>query len=470
MTTPSASHPHRLPNWRLLIPFFMLLLAVLACDENYIAPPVVSRIEADPDRPGYAFASTVHDDTISVYETADYGQNWHLSNHVFTAPQNNSYPLQMRRETIYLNDRAIWSFPRPNYRSFFLEENITSPRFQLPSPTAANSAQGDTVYIAMGTQGVLVGRMTASGTLEDWELRANGIDTIDPLPLTIQDPWSIIGVVAFALLVPPGFLLHGFLLYCLWVYVLPREEAKRNAILATGVLMLAAAAGVAYWLTTLKTDFYPMVAAVTIFSVLLNAGLTMSFANRAAEGPRPRWLVLAAVIASLIVPAGIATIFVGWWAVYLLVLGYGIHRRLFRRLFGGETRTWHERWLADRLAIETTLVSAVAAGLLLAALWVLQIIISRFVPYGGASLLQLGTVLVLIGILSVLSRRYTAYRLRNLEKRKRDEAGDELMVQAVRDRIQLTTLLWMATTVIVSGATFFGQMIAYGWFTSLLKT
>ncbi len=455
-------------NWRWMLPILMLILAALACDEPYIDPPHVVWVDVDANVPGHAFIY-VTSETSAVdvyYETRDYGQHWSLTDQHPQGTHIDSPPFIMSGESLLMDGKAIWSFPRPIFRFFFFDDStLSGSQFRLPYGNVSASLQGDRLYVAMGTEGVLVGRLTTAGTLVDWQLTSTGIDTIHPLPLTITEPAEILGVTAFALFVPPFALLHAFLLYCLWVYLLPRDRARRYAIFTSLGLMVVAAVGIVLWLTDMRTDYFPVVAVVAAITALTGVSLTLIFANEQPDAPQKIWLVLWSLLASLIVPAGVASIFTGWWAVYGVVLGYLFFRRVYYRYFQPEDGIWRERWRVDLLALETVGISVL---ILIAITMIIGLLSGVYRGLGGyhmENFLQLIGLIVTVGVTIVLVGRYTAWRLGRVVKAKRDDAASQNFPSG---SIRVATLAWMVATLVLSGATFVGQMVAYGWFTSLL--
>jgi hypothetical protein len=103
-----------------------------------------------------------------------------------------------------------------------LFDDLTLNNFELAKDNPSNSAAADTVYVAMGTEGVLVGSTPGSSSDQPWRLTGTGIDLLNPLPLTLTDPLAVLGVILLALLVPPLPWIHAYLLSRVWVNLLPR--------------------------------------------------------------------------------------------------------------------------------------------------------------------------------------------------------------------------------------------------------
>jgi hypothetical protein len=462
--------PPQRTNWRLFIPVIMLFLAALACDEPYLDPPHVAWVETDTPGRAFAHVESTTSHISATYETDDYGQHWRTSDSAPSSIPPPDLKFTMRGETLYLNEQAIWSFPRPTFRFFFLDTSAYSgSQFRLPYGEVSAALQGDRLYAAMGTQGVLVGRLTNGGRLEDWQLTTNGMDTLKPLPLTITRPAEILGVTAFALFIPPYALLHLYLLYCLWAYLLPRDQARRYAIFTTLGLMVVASVGTVIWLTDTRTDYFPAVAVVAAITVLIGVGLTLMFASGKTDTPNKGWLVLAALLASLVAPAGVAAIFVGWWAVYMGVIGYAFFRWAYWSHFEPAGDDWRERWRVDRLALETLVVSTIIAVVLGGGgLWLYSTVLLS--AYSTSRLWQ-GMVLIgaviefIVGV--ILVQRYVKLRLPQLGKAKNDH--HEALPSALKRDIRIAIVGWLFFSGVATAATFVGQFVAYGWFTGLLR-
>lgn len=478
---PATPEPRRRLNWRLFVPALMLVLAILACDETYFAPAQVTQIEADKDHPGQAYiqvyegnqkdmtVSPTQEEAYHAYESDDYGQHWQPSDHVFPKTPAVDYPLTMSGDTLYLNNHPIWSFPRRMFRFFFLDDSSSTPRFALPSGQVSGSLQGNTLYVEMGSQGVLVGHLTNDQFLTDWQITSNGIDLLDPFPMTITDPGQLVGIIAFGLLVPPYALLHAFLLYGLWVYLLPRERARRNAIFTALGLMVVAGIGAAVWLTDIRTDYFQMVAVVTAITVITGVSLTLIFAAGKSDAPQTKWLIIAALLASLVVPAGVAAIFAGWWAVYLLVFGFICFRWAYIRYFSPDLAIWRERWQVDRLALETVTVGGIIAVLVFFASGFLQSFLFVMLSYPYWSFIQLVSVGV-PGIAGVIGlHMFVAFRLRRLEKAKRGEEVSPSYPVWVNRKIWIAAAVWLILSVVASLGTLAGQAVAYDWFTTMMR-
>jgi hypothetical protein len=464
--TPTQSQ--KPPRYWWLLPLVMLFAAALACDEPYNPPPKVGRVEADIEIPGKVYAQV----GTFGYESDDYGVNWRTSEHVFAENHTDSYKMNMNGETLYLNERAIWSFPRPVFRGIFYDSGKypSEQRLETPYGDVSNSQQGDTLYVAMGTEGVLAFKSIADAST--WTLSAKGIHSLSPLPLTITNSFDILGVVGLALLMPPFALIHAYLLSRIWVYLLPAPQARRAALMTTAGLVVMAIMGIVYWLTNERTDLYQVIGVLTVITVIVGVSLTVYMATQrqVSDYTRNR-LAVAALLLSLIVPGGVAAIFAMWWLVFGLVFAYWAYQRVYHKFRGSGEPTAEgrvQRWQTDRLALETMVnVLMVLVGFGVASYAALIVLGGRvselFIP-----LLLLITLYLTYKTLHVHARRQ-AHRIIKPKPDLNATAYIELESRTLARRLTVHTVMWIVLAAIASGATFFGQAWAYGWFTSLLK-
>ncbi len=442
-------------KWLWLIPIAMLILASLACDDDeYILPPQITKVAADSAHPGQAFAVLDGDRSLPVgdpngiiYETEDYGQHWQHRTQTYDHVEWNSDPLTMKGETLYLNDRQIWSFPRPTFRQFFEYNDGFDSTFVLPQGDVSNALQGNTLYIAMGTEGVLVGHLDSNLTLTDCYLSANGMSILHPAILTVTQPGSVLLISIVSLFVPPYALLHGFLLYSLWVYLMPRRKARLYTFLTTLGLMFVAAIGATVWLTDMNTDFYPVVAAVSAITVFVGVTLTLVFAAGKPDIPPIKWLVVAAILISLIVPAGVAAIYLGWWAVYVLIFGYIFFRKAFSSYIKPYKKSWRERWLIDQLVLETIMVG--------------MVVVVICIPIGAVSI-GFAPIISIAALVAFVyaTQRYAVYRL------KARAARQEILLLRP-PFISIDVIVWMVMSVVASFVTLIAQGLLQSWFIRL---
>ncbi len=167
--------------------------------------------------------------------------------------------------SLILNGYGVWSFPRPVFRGVFYDGTTYNGAlpFNLPQSSVSNTVQGNTIYIAAGTQGVLVAHFDdRNGLASDWNrISTQGMDALQPLALTISDPIVLLFIVGLILVVPPFALIHIYLLNRVWLYLLPPAEAKAMARKVTLGLVVVGVIGAIFWLTNDRIDLYEVLAA-----------------------------------------------------------------------------------------------------------------------------------------------------------------------------------------------------------------
>jgi hypothetical protein len=454
---------HARKRYRWWLPLLMLALAALACDSPQYDPLRVQAVRADPDVPGHAFALVDNAEAAaSTYETDDYGQTWRYSEQAFSDDDDpNAVRLEMHDdETLMLDGRSLWKFPRQTFRFFFLDDEY-GQYFALPVyGWVWGSAAGDTLYVPMGTEGVLVGPLPGTGSTRAWTLTSSGITALNPLSLTITDPATVALIVILALVIPPLALIHTYLLGRAWVYLLPPQMARRTALNTALALAGLAAVAVVIWLTNSATTYAGIVAAMTLIVVVVGVGMTHRLAKQQDVDDKTRHrLMIAAGLVSLVVPAGVAAIWWLWWAVFMLVFGFAALQwmlvgRLLRPLPEAPTR--RQRWLVDRLALET-----LAIGVILLVLFGLMVVS----PLSRSALMLMGGIAGLVVLVSWALNGYIVWRLGHLLNRLPHE--EDISFQGMTIAV---LFMWVVTTGGTSFAIFYLQMVAYGWFASLLKT
>lgn len=471
-----------------LLPVAMLIIAILACDDVYVPPVMVDRVEADKTVDGKIYITVINvgltysnheagtGQTIA-YESSDYGNSWKRSEHRFADKVSNSYNFEFYGEQLLLNGYNIWSFPRPVFRGIFYGDvtSSTLPRFELPQAKVNNTAQGNRVYIGMGTQGVFVGQFALddqNSFAPDWKISTQGIDALQALPLNITQPNIILGIVALILIVPPFALIHIYLLYRLWLYVLPPAAARATARNVTIGLVVVAILGALFWLTSDRIDLYEVVVVVTAIVVIVGVTVTVLLAGLAQVTDATRMkLALAALIVSLIVPGGVAAIFAMWWFVFGIVFTYWAYQRVFRRYVQPDMEPTPEgrvqRWRIDRLAIEMVVIIAVGSVAIVFEVGILQVFLNRAIGSGG--LIELLSLALGIGGLFFIIRHYSSVRAKYILKLDA-ESGSKRELRLMSGDLWMHTVYWVVLTGVASIAIFMGQAMAYSWFTSLLKT
>lgn len=420
---------------RLLLPLFFMLLAALACDQPYYDVPRIIGVHASPETAGKVYALVGNSEAQSRYVSTDYGRTWQPTTDEFETSTGNGYSMQ--GDTLYYEGSAIWSFPRPTFRFFFLDDEYRQ-HFALPTWERVTTSESNGVlYVGMGSEGVLT--FTAPG---QWHLSAVGIQQLDPIPLTITDPPTLAGIVALALLVPPLALLHAYLLTRVWVYALPARQAWRSALAVTGIITLLAAVAIVIWLTDSRTDYYPIVAVMTVVTVILSVGAVLLVVSP----PDARRIAWRTATVALIVPAGVASIWWGWLIIVPLVTCYAIYRYAYARVLKSVEQA--TPGAVDRWALKSTAVTTVYAAALL--------FVGVTVGRGGVFVF----IIWLVGAYFLL-RLF----LDNVEKIMRRDYEGEI---SFRRSIVIATITAYILAPILAVAVFMAQGSAYNWFTTLL--
>ncbi|MBI1280025.1 MAG: hypothetical protein GC179_17995 [Anaerolineaceae bacterium] len=467
-----------------LLPLAMLILAALACDDVYVPPPMVDRVEADTSRVyarviniGVTYETYNKPGKINGYQTNDSGITWQPSDHVFAKTITNSHSLSMYGEALELNGFTVWSYPRSIFRGVFYDgttsTSTSAPRFQLPDGFVSNAAQGNMLYVSMGTEGVLVAHLNEDGDgfAPDWHISSKGMDALVPLPLTITQPITILTVILVILLTPPFALVHAYLLQRVWAYVLPSLDARRMALRVTAGLVVLAIIGIIFWLTNDRIDLYEVLAVLTGITVLVGVTITVLLAGRAQVTDATRFrLVIATVIVSLIVPGGVAALFAMWWLVFGIVFIYWAYQRVFGRFVEYREPTPEgrvQRWRVDRIAIEMVLIITVGTAAIIFEVGLLQVFINRVL--GSRGLIELLSFALALGGLFFVIRHYSSQRAKYILKLEAD-APVKRELRLMTGDMWMHTIYWIFWTALATAITFIGQMAAYSWFTSLLKT
>jgi MFS family permease len=481
-------YPRPLRRFGWMLPLLMLALAALACDEPYYDPIQVRAVDTDTNVSGRVYATVGSANQLTAtYMTDDYGANWRPAENTMLSSGANTHPLSMRSETIYLNTaEPLWTFPRRTFRDFFLDDTANE-YFSIPNWGAvSNVVADDAIFVAMGTEGVLVGPAPGTNAAREWTLTSSGMELIDPLPLTITNPGAILGVILWGLLMPPIGFMHMFILRRVWAYLLPPPNARRFALIVSLILMALAGIAIAIWLTNINVTYYGMVGVMTAIVALTGMIITYWLARRRRTDftRRQRWaLVILAGLVSLIVPAGVAAIWVGWWAAFGALGGYFFYHRAYARYF--EQRPQDERrlagewtrsatpeeeseaekpseWLLDRMTLETIIVIASVVALSLLFAFTFDDVFS--VSGGGLGLVCGFAVFILLASTALgVYTRMRVYRYAKIEVDVREAIPGRLRGHIIRASVMFPLMTFGAAI-----GTFIGQMMAYGWFTGLL--
>lgn len=512
-----------LRRYRWLIPVLFMALAALACDGPNYEPPRVSKIQADPSLPGKAYALVQgnrnpnaygrSDDRIDqAYETRDYGQTWvpvTIDDRAARFPETSEADLSLfgvYEGNLYKNTKSgnapIWYFPRQTFRSFFAPDNAgssyESPYFIFGSVPSFSVSPADpgVIWVAMGTEGVLVGPnpLVDSPAVRSWTLTRNGLTGIHYLPLSITRPDVIAMIVALGLLVPPLSLIHVVLLARAYLYAFqPGEErdAYRLAGLVTGSITILAAFAIVFWLTNESIDYYPVVAVMTGICVLFGVGGGIWISRkRDFSALFIRRMAWACALLSLIVPAGVASVWFLWPFIIGGSIAFGITRLALTRYLDQEGVV-ATRWGLDRFALELVIGCALlliplggtllfGAGffrafeeipllLILAAIviWIMHKLNSR-------SLNRLWTILV--GLNNAIMTRTFSRRAERFTAKKKSPSGDAesaLQTPLFSGQRWLQTLAGAVLSWILAGGVaavgfFLLQLWVSQWFRTLL--
>jgi hypothetical protein len=420
---------------RLLIPLFFMLLAALACDQPYYDLPRIMGIHASAETAGTVYALVGNSEAQSRYVSTDYGRTWQPTTEEFETSTGNGY--SMEGDTLFFEGSPIWSFPRPTFRFFFLDDEYRQ-HFALPTWERVTTSEANGVlYVGMGSEGVLT--FTAPG---EWHLSAVGIEQLDPIPLIITDPPTLASIVALGLLVPPLALLHAYLLTRVWLYALTARHAWRAALAVTGIITLLAAVAIVIWLTDSRTDYYPIVAIMTVVTVVLSVGAALLVIPQ----PHARRIAWRTATIALIVPAGVVSIWWGWLIIVPLLVGYSVYRYAYARVLKSVEQA--TPGAVDRWALKSTALTTFYAAALL--------FVGVAVGRGGVFVF----IIWLVGAYFLL-RLF----LDNVEKIMRRDYEGEI---SFRRTISLATVAAYILAPILAVAVFSGQSYAYNWFTTLL--
>ncbi len=482
-----------------LIPVLFLALAMIACDGPYYEPVRVKSVKADPQIPGKAYIVVSGSDPYGqinegkdfrkVYETTDYGETWKASAYPAferTAPTYNydgqlsplyywsrSGPYSVG-DGIYSRSESggklVWQFPRGTFRYFFAPESDTETgqiyyRVDSSPDYDVSPADPNTVYIALGTEGVLVGpNPTNPGAApRSWKLSRNGIDTIRSLPLTITNSGAILGVILLGLLVPPLSCLHIWLLAQVYRYAFQDgegREAYKLAGIVTGSITVLAAIAIYIWLTDANTDYYPIVSIMTVICMALGAGAGVWISRkRNFSALFQRRMAIAAVMVSLLVPAGVASIWFLWPVILAAVFAFGIFRRAVDRNLDRQNAA-ATRWAVDRAGME------IAAFVVFVSL-----------PLGWMFFASSGFVIVFplfllaVGIALLGMYKFSSRRLGRMVIKKKN--SDVLESGLFRGRAWVTSLFihsvsWGIAAGACSVLVFMMQLQAHSWFQTLI--
>lgn len=464
-----------------LVAVFMLMLAALACDEYGPAKPFIKAVMVDKTKPGRAYAwlsfytpageqKPTTGQTLLVYQTDDYGKTWQRSEFRFPDEIPQEYPLLIRDQAIRLEGRVVWTFPHRVFRDIFFYPDDTGYEFLylLPAGKLSNSVADGVIYVAMGTEGVLVGHFEgAQPTWEHitWSLENSGIDALKPIKLTITDPAAISLIILMALLLPPLPLIHHYLLMRVWTYAMPDTRAAGGAAVVSLILSVGAAAAISVWLTDQNVDYYPMVAVMTVVTVLVSAveGLVLM---RDIGLRRRLWLALITALVALIVPIGVAAVWWLWTPIIFVLWGFETCRNAFSKKYAGFMRATehpHGRWLTDRLALEAIVVSPIVMG-------ILGVLCFRVIDWLRWDSLGIPAALLLFLAWGWFVQLYVAMRSEQLFMSGIVQNSTTPAVPMLRySDHMISVLVWLGGAGVMAGVLFVAQSYVRGLFEMLVR-
>jgi hypothetical protein len=480
----------------LLLPFLLLALAALACDGGVSYNTIyVAAVDADADQPGQVriivrelvgFVSsdyTADDDpttassslreTDTFYESTDYGRTWTATD-PFDVPAPSIDISEQGYSALFGGES--WVFPRAGFREFFYTNSSgdtgdTIDYFVVGQGGYHNRVAGDTIYISMGTEGILVGPAPGSPSSRDWELRQN-IPGLRALPLNFSDPLTVAGVVLAALLFPPLPFIHAYLLSRVWRYLMPAADAWRKALRLSLAFAALGAIGIILWIVpaTFDIGFYPMAITVAIIVVVVSIMMTVRHAR--AAGLRSGGVWRAGIVSSLVallVPMGVLSVWVLWWFIALLVGGYMTmwalaNGHLRRNTIVTDPAKPIMHWWTDRLALEGMLLSAFPIFLGVLMYFFRSSIISRF-GFQMQSVIEVVGIVLLLALTIILLRWHLGRRGRLLCT----TTGVNQAYQSLGTVVTgIWLLFWWAFAATSSSALFIAQLSASGWFYDLM--
>lgn len=356
-----------------MLPLIMLALAALACDGEMLAPPqafFVREVSADQEQVGRAFAFVIDDTSENAPETHlfvtdDYGENWAFWDGILPETNAPSLPLQINGTSLMLGNEQLWLFPSFERLSFFnrgyprLDLHYEYRPFRMVSQPS-NALQGDTLYVALGTEGVLVGPAPNTESTREWRITNNGIEPLVPLRLTYNLQDSLNKILWNIFLLPPIPLFHAYALVRIWSYIMPIKIAWKRAILVSLGLTLISSVGAIIFFTQIPVKLDQVVWICTAIIVVVSVAFTWYFTKSLKIKPAKRWLyLLTAFVLSLLAPS---QYFFTSWLPTLLVLAYFTSSFIVRWYFGAKAILTLPlkndiRWEVDRLSLESIVIA-----------------------------------------------------------------------------------------------------------------
>lgn len=475
MRIPLLGYVIGIPLLTMIVGFLIVNLFLFRTNLFYVPyspADVICLVSADSRVPGRAYAKAyklgcygVREDAAN-YVTHDYGQHWiQLSadeasqiewfiNDADPAP--NLHPEGDRLMT--LSGETIWTFPHTQFRQFF----SSSPSYYMSDTFNSMSASTDTLYVALGSYGVLVGPYPYDSNHRRWEITNQGITDLHPPAIRFTNPLVIALITMLGLFVPPLTWIHGWLIGQAWRYMYPEGEEQRavaEGVRTARVITFFAAAACVIWLTDIRVDFYQIVAAMAVLSVLISVYEAVQLAreHHFSHSFIAR-LAIATGLLALLVPLAVlfTTIGAGWFVLLLILTAFIFNRHALTRHL--EHIGAHvTRWQIDHITLEVLVVIALTVYLLTLLAVNVQVI-------SGIAFLAVP----LAGYIAAAT--YTTWRAFSIPmKQAKDE---ENFTPVVLDGSWWSTIFfysigWVVVGLIVSGTILFLQGLVYGWFITL---
>ncbi len=306
-------------------------------------------------------------------------------------------------------------------------------------------------------------------------LSSKGIDAITPLRLTITDPVIILVIIILALIFPPLSWLHIWLLRQAWRYAFPMGEGRhalQYAAVVTGIITLLAVGAIVFWLTNVQTDYYPVVGVMTLITVAISTGAAIRLGRERgfSDGFVIR-LSVATALLSVIVPIGVASIWVAWPIIITLIMGF-ISFRSSLNYYLNRIKSKITQWQIDQLALGILIIFSM---ILVPIAWMtLRVVSIVAIPSNMHGIVGLGAVVVVLIVSVVAVRLYVGWRARTLIVKKNvapGEAADDVRLfsgAAWWGPLFGGAFVWLVTSAFLSGLVFYLQAGARSWFQTLI--
>jgi MFS family permease len=277
---------------------------------------------------------------------------------------------------------------------------------------------------------------------------------------TITSPTLLFLTIVEMLLIPPLPAIHIYLLSQVYRYVFPLEKYHRAVYWATGVttlIILLTIVALIGWLTDRRVSFYPMVIAMTVITCTLSGSTALYLATTRSTQDDFAWrFVLASVLVSLVVPAGVATQWFGWYPILILLFGF-IFTRQYVEQYTSYAGYEVSNWELDKIVLVRTV------GLVIfpvAALGALVFLNRMFNIISGLAFIHVTVVITVIISISIgVSDPFGKH------KKKRDLITDfdeyRRRKSPRKPSFSLYISGWLLTSAITTVVLFMLQFIAY---------